>query len=311
MKKGSILVLALLLLVTCFFGCSEGNEPIADGKNVIDVFAGVDISDGYYTGDIYNARDGSGHYWIQKMDIDLNKVNYDKSNADIKDFLKDIDVYLVEDVDENLRNGDVITLGLEYSKSQAEELGISLLSETKQVTVDWLKPVYREASQVDAEKVRAIYEQADPVQRALNCFNWYTWYGEQPDYSHTTSEKTYLEYAADGNGDPYVAWLLALVRVDFEYEDGGEYVQGFDWALVKLELDGSDANFDYLQSEKGYQKNEMFQNRHMSVLTFQSDYMDGEDVLVAENRYQLTPSGELVYLNEGDEAFELEPFDIG
>lgn len=307
MKRWIAISMAVLLLV-CFAGCG-GEATVADGTNVIDVFAGVDITKGYYTGLLESAKDGSGHYWDNDMKVDLDKINYDKSNADVKKFLKDINIYIVEDIDHKLHNGDVITIGLEYSKAQAEELGISLLAETKQVTVDWLKEVYRDAAEVDMQKVKAIYDEADPVQCALNTSNA-AWYVNQFNHSYTSSTRTFFEYEEDGNGEKYIAWVLVLVTLKHDYDYEGKHLQDTTNTLVRFELDKSETNFDYRSNEDGYNKKDVYNSRYLSVERFQEEYEDYA-VDYGWHVYSLSRDGELAYLEGSNEEagyMELEEF---
>ena len=308
MRKWIALSMVVLMLIMCFAGCG-GETAVADGTNVIDVFAGVDITKGYYTGLLESAKDGSGHYWDNDMKVDLDKISYDKSNADVKKFLKDINIYIVEDIDHKLHNGDVITIGLEYSKAQAEELGISLLAETKQVTVDWLKEVYRDSSEVDMQKVKAICDGADPVQCALNTSDA-AWYANQSNHTYTSSQRTYFEYEADGNGDKYIAWVLVLVTLTHEYDYEGEHCQDTTNTLVRLELDKSDTNFDYRLNEGVYDKKDVYDSRYLSVERFQKEHEDYA-VDYGWHVYSLSRDGELAYLEGSNEEagyIELEEF---
>lgn len=323
------LCLTLVMLILCFTGCggskdhkdtqtqaqvqkpaTEEQKPVADGINVIDVFAGVDLTKGIYTSTMDSVRDGSGHYWVEPLQMNLDNIDYDRSNADMKAFLQSIDFYWVEsnEMGNKLKNGDTITIGLEYSKSDAEALGITLFEETKTIAVDWLKEVYRDASEVDMERVKAIYEDAEPVQCAVGSTadNW----SDMENYSFTTSERTFFEYEEDGNGNRYISCLLVLVTVNHEYDYEGEHEQFTTNTLVRVELDKSDANFDYLQNEAGYEEDERLKNRYRSIEDFCPE-SDEYAVAYGWHAYTLSQNGELAYLEDGDDEssyVELEEF---
>lgn len=310
MKRIIAFSLVLVLLSLCFSGCGGEKEKVADGINVIDVFAGVDLTKGIYTSTMDSVRDGSGHYWVKPLQINLDNVDYDRSNADMKEFLKSIDFYWVEnnEMRDKLKNGDTITIGLEYSKSDAEALGITLFEETKTITVDWLKEVYRDSSEVDMERLKAIYEDAEPVQCAVRSTadDW----SDMENYSYTTSERTFFEYEKDGNGNRYIACLLVLVTINHEYDYEGVHEQYTTHTLVRVELDKSDANFDYFQNEAGYDESERLKNRYRSIEDFRQE-SDEYAVAYGWHAYVLSQNGELSYLEDSDDESgyaELEEF---
>lgn len=234
MKKWIVLALSLVLLMMCFNGCGGEKELVADGKTVIDVFAGLNLEECIPDDEDFKL-DGSGMFWSHDLNILTNNVDYDKSNSDVKEFLKDIDVYWVEE-DEmkyKLRNGDVITLGLEYSKSEAEALGITVLEETKQYTVDWLIEVYRDSAELDQTELQEMTQ--NMIDRRLSRDDVYYFSSGEADwaenYTHTADARVFCQYAPDGNGERYIHFVLVMVTVRMEYdtatgaetEDGAVY----------------------------------------------------------------------------------------
>lgn len=223
MKRIIAFFLALVMLALCFSGCGGEKELVADGKTVIDVFAGVNLEECIPDDDQWDFKlDGSGMFWSQDLNILTNDVDYDKSNSDVKEFLKDIDVYWVEkdEMKYKLRNGDVITLGLEYSKSEAEALGITVLEETKQYTVDWLIEVYRDSSELDQAKLQEMVQ--NMIDRRLSKDDVTYFSSGEADwvenYTHTADAKVFCEYGPDGNGERYIRYVLVMVTVQMEYD---------------------------------------------------------------------------------------------
>lgn len=223
MKKIITLCLTLVVLVLCFSGCGGEKELVADGKTVIDVFAGVNLEECIPEIDHWDYKlNGSGNFWSHDLDIITNNVEYDRANSDVKEFLKDIKVYWVEkeEMKNKLRNGDVITLGLEYSKSEAEALGITVLEETKQYTVDWLVEVYRDSSELDQAKLQEMAQ--NMIDRRLSRDDVYYFSSGEADwvknYAHTADARVFCEYGPDGNGESYIRYVLVMVTVKMEYD---------------------------------------------------------------------------------------------
>ena len=238
MKKRYRVICALLVLSLCLSGCSvlkdllpDGGVLNFDGKTVIDVFAGLEITYGSeYWRDI--CMDGSGDITSDGIKLNLDKIDYDKSNADVKEFLKDIDFYWVEEeeMDDKLRNGDTITIALEYSKSDAEALNIRLLEESKEFTVSGLIEVYRDPSEISEDTLWEAYNAAAPVNNLIRAMDIdYYLTGEGTDYyqnyTYYTNQRTFFEYSTDGNGEPYIKYFHILVEFhsEFDYYEDGEF----------------------------------------------------------------------------------------
>lgn len=221
MKRIIAFSLVLVLLSFCFSGCGGEKELVANGKTVIDVFAGMNLEE-CIPDDWDDKLDGSGTFWSHDLNILTNDVDYDRSNSDVKEFLKDIDVYWVEhdEMQYKLRNGDVITLGLEYSKSQAETLGITVLEGTKQYTVDWLIEVYRDSSELDQAKLQEMAQ--NMIDRRLSKDDVTYFSSGEADwvenYTHTADARVFCEYWPDGNGERYIRYVLVMVTVQMEYD---------------------------------------------------------------------------------------------
>lgn len=224
MKRIIAFSLALVILALCLSGCGGEKELVADGKTVIDVFAGLNLEECIPDDDQWAYKlDGSGMLWSHDFDILTNNVDYDKSNSDVKEFLKDIDVYWVEhdEMQDKLRNGDVITLGLEYSKSEAEALGITVLEETKQYTVDWLIEVYRDSAELDQAKLKETAQNMIDRRLSEDDVTYYS-SGEADwveNYTHTADARVFCEYGPDGNGERYIRYVLVMVTVRMEFDE--------------------------------------------------------------------------------------------
>lgn len=129
---------------------SNSVKPTEDGKVALDVFAGLTVT-------FSPAINGTGKHWTFRYDY--SKVDYDKSNADIKAFLQSIEFY--SDCErKDLRNGDAITVNVTWSKTMAEALGVKLLEESRDYVVSGLYDVYRSAAEVpaDLEELQLIME---------------------------------------------------------------------------------------------------------------------------------------------------------
>lgn len=339
MKKSIAICSAMIFLILCFTGCSgskdheetqaqaqmqttpatEDQKLVADGIHVIDVFAGVDVTDGYYSVREYTL-DGCGLYTDYDLDVNINEVEYDKSNSDVKEFLKDIDVYFVEydELDYKLRNGDVITLGLEYSKSTAEALGITLLEETKTYTVDWLREVYRDASEVTQADLGEIFTYVDPV-AAMEHSMGTEWYStddatQGPDhyenFTYTTDCRTFYEYRPDGNGEMYIHYLHVLVHYHHEadwYSDNefSQHVVEDSYGLYSVQMDKS--GDPYVWSEGVNERN--IHETSWCVMDYDGnigDYrVDESGALIPPDQVMISPSGSGVYANVVIEEFDM------
>ena len=129
---------------------SNSVKPTEDGKVALDVFAGLTVT-------FSPAINGTGRHWTFRYDY--SKVDYDKSNADIKAFLQSIEFY--SDCErKDLRNGDAITVNVTWSKTMAEALGVKLLEESRDYVVSGLYDVYQSAAEVpaDLEELQLIME---------------------------------------------------------------------------------------------------------------------------------------------------------
>ena len=195
---------------------SNTNKPTDDGKVALDVFAGLTV-------EFTPAINGCGKAW--KFDYDYNKVDYDKSNADLKAFLQQIEFY--SDCERtDLRNGDTITVNVTWSKSTADSLGVKLLEESKQIPVTGLYDVYRTAAEVSVD-LPEFEEVMAKLEAQINHY--------MLDYeARTTVEYRYFcFYENDSNGDSYVRGIaitavVHAVHMDSEYESD-YYFYGYQY----------------------------------------------------------------------------------
>ena len=317
MKRIIAFSLALVILALCLSGCGGEKELVADGIHVIDVFAGVDVTDGYYTVRDYTL-DGCGLYWDPDLDVNINEVEYDKSNSDVKEFLKDIEVYYVEEgqQDYKLKNGDTITLGLEYSKSEAEALGITLLEETKTFTVDWLREVYRDASEVTQEDLDEIFTYVDPVAAMEHSMDTEWYFSDDatqgPDhyenFSYSTDCRTFYEYRPDGNGEMYIYYLHVLVHYHHEadwYEDNefSQHVVEDTYGLYCVQMDKSGDPYVWSEgvNERNIHERRWIEMDHDGDM---EDYrVDDGGKLVHPEQVMISPNG--VYADVVIEEFKM------
>ena len=260
MKKRYRIICVLLVLSLLLSGCSmlkdllpDGGVLNFDGKTVIDVFAGLEITYGSeHWRDI--CLDGSGDIMSDGIKLNLDKIDYDKSNADVKDFLKDIDFYWVEEeeMDGKLRNGDTITIALEYSKSDAEALNIRLLEESKEFTVSGLIEVYRDPSEISEDTLWEAYNAAAPLDglMAEADIDWYLYDDSYHNFTYYTNQRTFFEYWTDGSGEPYIKYFLILMEFhsEFDYYEDGEFKEHngqhyYQLYIIQLDRSGDPYSF--------------------------------------------------------------------
>ena len=202
-----------------------GNKPAAtepteapDNRIALDVFAGVSVK-------CKPAINGFGE--SIEIQYDYTKVNYDKSNTGIKDFLEGIE--FSTDNYKNLSNGDEIVLNASWSKSTADALNLKLKEEKKVYKVSGMYDVYRKASDVpsklsEIDDIRTEIEDSYP--------DWvedHSWFDSEPrriDYHY------YYVYTNDPAGNPYISSIYISAGITAEYrsdEDGKRYeeVVGF------------------------------------------------------------------------------------
>ncbi|MBQ7415607.1 MAG: hypothetical protein IJW14_01055 [Oscillospiraceae bacterium] len=119
--------LALIMALSLVACSSSGSEtqPVVKDPIVIDYFQAISI---YCSG-----VSGSGTMTISK---NLEHIQYDKTNTEIVEFIKDITVKANKD--SALSNGDAITISLSYSYEEAARLGIMMKSTAQKYTVHGL-----------------------------------------------------------------------------------------------------------------------------------------------------------------------------
>lgn len=118
MKKKLSLIIALFL---CFslIGCNS--KP----GGTIDLTSNIKVTVSGYN--------GKGEVYVD------NNTKYDKNNSDIRDFVSNVEYTLSKGKNGALSNGDEIIIKAKYSKSDAEDLGLTIKNTTKKVTVSGLK----------------------------------------------------------------------------------------------------------------------------------------------------------------------------
>lgn len=214
MKKIISLLAVFVLLLSCLTACGEpeSESPSAPGNQEnsleIDFFSCVERYG--MNGEV----DGSGSFHYA---ADITKLDYDKTNADLTAFLKSVKCS-ADCESGKLHNGDVVTVTLSYSHSEAEALGVSLKETSKSYTVTGLVAVPRTPTQADYDQLYPELEAA--VDRS---------YAEENDPTIVTA---YWFYAYDNCGDPYIAGMAAL----FTYQSY-EYTE-YDIRMVPMRADG-------------------------------------------------------------------------
>ena len=141
---------------------------------------------------------GEGYLWDLGYSSDY--IEYDKENSDITKFLKSVKLILnqngteVDRREECWSNGDTLTISLSYSKSTADELGISFKETSKDFTIFGLLEANNppaEESEINvealADKLQTQLPEGDKITSAYFCY-----------YSNTAVTKD-LGERADGN----------------------------------------------------------------------------------------------------------------
>lgn len=213
MRKTSLILAILLFFVFCLSACgdaSKDSSPDSTKSQInsqeIDFFSCVQLCG------VNGEVDGSGSFYYE---ADISKLNYDKTNSDLKDFLKSIKCS-TDCESGKLHNGDVVTVTLSYSHSEAEALGITLKETSKTYTKSGLVQVLRTPTQDVYDQLYP--ELDDAVARS---------YAEE---NNPTIVTTYWLYAYDNCGDPYIVGLAAL----FTYDSYG-YTE-YDIQLVHMNM---------------------------------------------------------------------------
>ena len=199
MKKAVCLLLAVILSMACLSGCGQSsgnakdpnesnssvnvkdsngsnssvNTPSQDGNQIdfFDSFYGLGVT-GY---------NGEGRIWDLGYSSDY--IEYDKENSDITKFLKSVKLILkqngteVDRREECWSNGDTLTITLSYSKSTADELGISFKETSKDFTIFGLLEANNspaEESEINvealADKLQTQLTKGDKIDSAYFCY---------------------------------------------------------------------------------------------------------------------------------------------
>lgn len=141
MKKKLKLFLVVITALGCLSGCgqkTEGPTVQDDTSSSEAVFAEdenqIDFFESFYSIGVAGFN-GKGRIW--DLGYELKYITYDRENLDITEFLKDVKLNLQQNgaevgrYDECWSNGDILTITLSYSKSTADELGISFKETSK------------------------------------------------------------------------------------------------------------------------------------------------------------------------------------
>ncbi|MGO5497669.1 peptidylprolyl isomerase [Catenibacterium mitsuokai] len=118
MKKIIRLILAMVISST-LIGCSS--KP----GGTIDLTSNIKVT--------IKGYNGKGEVYVD------NNTKYDKTNSDIRDFVSNVEYTLENGENGALSNGDEITIKAKYSKSQAEDLRLTIKNPTKKVKESGLK----------------------------------------------------------------------------------------------------------------------------------------------------------------------------
>ena len=208
MKKIIALFLVLIMVLSlCACGNDseksndDGNKPTSgsngennaptnpteapDNRAALDVFAGVTVK-------FKSAVNGFGESF--KIEYDYTKVDYDKSNTDIKAFLEAIE-----------------------SKSTADALGVKLKDISKVFTVEGMYDVYRTSEELpkDLKEIDGI--KGAIVEEIEDYMDYYDWFD-----GYDATYRYYSIYAKDQAGNAYVSMIYITAVVNFDAADDTE-----------------------------------------------------------------------------------------
>ena len=189
----------------------ENNAPTnpteaPDNRVALDVFAGVTVK-------FKSAVNGFGESF--KIEYDYTKVDYDKSNTDIKAFLEAIE--FTSDTYRNLSNGDEIVVNASWSKSTADALGVKLKDISKVFTVEGMYDVYRTSEELpkDLKEIDGI--KGAIVEEIEDYMDYYDWFD-----GYDATYRYYSIYAKDQAGNAYVSMIYITAVVNFDAADDTE-----------------------------------------------------------------------------------------
>jgi hypothetical protein len=180
-------------------------EP-ADDRVALNVFAGVTVK-------FKDAMNGFGESFT--VEFDHTKVNYDKTNTDIKNFLQSIE--FSHNAYKNLSNGDEIVVNASWSKSTADALGVKLLEISHVYTVAGLYDVYRSTEGLSKEtKVIEGIKSAIAGEIVM--------YKSDRDFrdDHDVSYRYYAAYGKDRAGNPYITMIYVTAVADLVGNESGD-----------------------------------------------------------------------------------------
>ena len=196
-------------------GVQAGATEPTDNRVALDVFSGL-------TAKVNPTINGFGK--SLKLEYDYSKVDYDKTNADIKEFLEGITFYTEEY--SNLRNGDTVTVYATWSKSTADALGVKLLNESKEYTVEGLYDVYRSTAELPVSLA-----ELDDIMEEMDEYIAYAFEGEGVSKGYyDTSYRYFAIFENDSANTPYISQIyVTAVSVCENYmgEEGNDLTMKF------------------------------------------------------------------------------------
>ena len=232
MKKIFALLLVLVMLLSlCACGNDgeksndDGNKPTSrnnadkndptdpteapDHRVALDVFSGVTVK-------FKDAMNGFGESLT--VEFDHTKVDYDKSNTDIKNFLQSIE--FTHDTYRNLSNGDEVVVNASWSKSTADALGVKLLEISHVYTVAGLYDVYRTTEGLSKE-TKVIEGIKSKIASEIVMYKSDRDFNDDYDVSY----RYYAAYGKDKAGNPYITMIYVTAVANFVgYEYGDVYI---------------------------------------------------------------------------------------
>ncbi|MCD7840406.1 MAG: RNA polymerase sigma factor [Erysipelotrichaceae bacterium] len=115
--------------------------------------------------------------------LNYDAIDYDTSNDDITEFLADIT--FTYDKQEELSNGDTVTITANYDEEKANDLGLKINDATYTVTIEDLSEYYQTTEEVPNEILAAIRETIEEYLAETSDTYTYAYYAQSYEYVST------------------------------------------------------------------------------------------------------------------------------
>lgn len=203
-KKAKKIGITAIVIALCLGGFVTWDKYF--NRTNIDVLKNVKLE--------YDGISGSAG-----ADVSSNKISYKGNDANIKSFLNN-DISYSLSKDENISNGDTITVTATYSKSKADELKLNLKDTKKKIKVSGLEHRFAKASDIPSEMLSALRTAANQE------INSYYEDGDYDIYKVTYINSWFIKDDDSYSGDKYVA-CYKIDKTEKSFWDGSTTKSNF------------------------------------------------------------------------------------